>query len=1296
MATPQQHLEGRRLGFGIDRGGTFTDIFVAYPDGRTGTFKLLSVDRLNYSDAPTEAIRRVLSDYTGHELPRGEPIPTDHIDWIRMGTTVATNALLERNGEPMALLVTRGFKDLLHIGNQSRPNIFDFDIQIPETLYEEVVEVDERVILEDPSCKMEIPGRNVRAQNGQLVIVEKELDDESISHSLRPIFARGIRSLAVLLLHSYIWPDHEEAIGRIAEQIGFTNVSLSSRVVPMIKAVPRGFTSCADAYLTPIIQKYISCFRAGFTGALSGVQLEFMQSDGGLCPVESFIGSRAILSGPAGGVVGVSLTAFDAERPVPVIGFDMGGTSTDVSRYAGQFAHAVDSVTAGITIQAPQLEINTVAAGGGSRLFFRDGLFIVGPESAGSHPGPVCYRKGGFLTVTDANLVLGRILPQFFPHIFGKDECQALDKEASMKAFEELTGEINAQLKQKGRSRISMAEAALGFIQVANETMSRPIRRLTEVGTDPGGQIDSFVKAKGFDTSQHLLSCFGGAGGQHACAIARALGIRRVMVHRHAGVLSAYGLVLADVVNEQQEAYMKALNDENFVEIRDRFVHLEESCRQNLLSQGFSPVDIRFKRVLHLRYDRTDCLLMCSPTEKTGGNCVEDFIVTFEEQYQREFGFTVPGRAVIADDIRVRAVGRRYLLKADSERGQRADEPAPRKSITKCTFSEGELDTGVFDFSELRYGHQIVGPAVVIDKNCTVLIEPKCRAEITPEGNLLIHLPDVPGGGVSAELDPIQLSIFSHRFMSIAEQMGSVLQRSAISTNIKERLDFSCALFGPDGGLVANAPHIPVHLGGMQAAVKFQIDHIGLPNFRTGDVILSNTPRAGGSHLPDLTLITPVFFSDQSAVPDFFVANRGHHSDIGGLVPGSMPPHSTTLAQEGAAFHSFKIVDGGLFKETELVEQLMDPQKVPGCSGTRNLRDNLADLNAQIAANQKGIGLLQELVREYSLPVVKAYMAHIQRNAVDAVRQMLKKVAAEERSRQKGQKILKAQDWMDDGTELRLAVEIDEKTGDALFDFTGTGLQVHSSCNAPPAVLMAAVIYCLRCLVGRDIPLNQGCLEPVKVYVPSGTILSPSEDAAVVGGNVLTSQRLCDVILRAFNAVAASQGCMNNVRPSLLSREFLEFSRQVTFGDAQFGYYETVGGGAGAGPGFNGRSGVHSHMTNTRITDVEVLERRYPVIVRKFTLREGSGGDGKFRGGDGISRHLQFRRPVQLSLLTERRVFAPYGLNGGEPAKKGKNTLCRRRGKTRVNLGAKNSAQMEAGDVLELETPGGGGFGERK
>ncbi|KAL3118966.1 hypothetical protein niasHT_003749 [Heterodera trifolii] len=1253
-----------RLGFGIDRGGTFTDVFVAYPDNRTGTFKLLSVDRQNYSDAPTEAIRRVLSDFIGIELARGEPIPTDHIAWIRMGTTVATNALLERKGEPMALLVTKGFKDLLHIGNQSRPNIFEFDIRIPETLYEEVEEVEERVILEDDTCEMEIKGRKVRAQNGQMVIVEKELDKEQIRAVLGPILARGIRSLAVLLLHSYIFPAHEETIGRIALQMGFTNVSLSSRVVPMIKAVPRGFTTCADAYLTPIIQKYISAFRAGFAGGLSGIQLEFMQSDGGLCPVESFIGSRAILSGPAGGVVGVSFTAFDPQTPLPVIGFDMGGTSTDVSRYAGQFAHAVDSVTAGITIQAPQLEINTVAAGGGSRLFFRDGLFVVGPESAGSHPGPVCYRKGGFLTVTDANLVLGRILPQYFPHIFGNDECQPLDKEGSVKAFGEMTEQINAQLAQKGRPRISVAEAALGFIQVANEAMSRPIRRLTE--------------AKGFDTSQHLLSCFGGAGGQHACAIARTLGIGRVLVHRHAGVLSAYGLVLADVVNEQQEAFMNTLDDANFGEIRNRFVHLEDICRQNLLSQGFGLENIRFKRILHLRYDRTDCLLMCSTAEQSGGNCAKDFIDTFEEQYQREFGFTVPGRAVIADDIRVRAVGRRFLFRERNDQMQKTEEPTPSKLSTKCIFVEGELDTDVFDFSELRFGHQIFGPAIVIDKNCTILIEPNCRAEITVDDNLLIQLLEARPNAVGTDTDPnpIRLSIFSHRFMSIAEQMGSVLQRSAISTNIKERLDFSCALFGPDGGLVANAPHIPVHLGGMQAAVKFQIDHIGKSNFRRGDVILSNSPRAGGSHLPDLTLITPVF-SDQSEVPDFFVANRGHHSDIGGLVPGSMPPHSTTLAQEGAVFHSFKIIDGGVFKESELVEQLMAPQRVAGCSGTRNLRDNLADLNAQIAANQKGIGLLHELVREYSLPIVKAYMKHIQRNAVEAVRQLLKNVAEE--SQQKGQKVLRAKDWMDDGTEIKLEVEIDRDSGHALFDFTGTGLQVHSSCNAPPAVLMAALIYCLRCLVGRDIPLNQGCLEPVKVRVPPGTILSPSENAAVVGGNVLTSQRLCDVILRAFNAVAASQGCMNN----------------VTFGDSQFGYYETIGGGAGAGPAFDGRSGVHSHMTNTRITDVEVLERRYPVIVRRFTLRAGSGGDGRFRGGDGISRHLQFRRVLHLSLLTERRVFPPYGLNGGEAAKRGKNTLCRKDG-TRVNLGAKNSAEVEAGDILELETPGGGGWGQNE
>ncbi|KAI1726553.1 hydantoinase b/oxoprolinase domain-containing protein [Ditylenchus destructor] len=1215
------------LGFGIDRGGTFTDVFVVYPDGSNKTFKLLSEDKTNYADAPTEAIRRILNEYTGTEVKRGEKIPTENISWIRMGTTVATNALLERRGEPTALLITKGFKDLLYIGNQSRPKIFDFDIKIPDPLYEKVFEVDERVLLEDETCQMNIEGEKVVTANGKTVIIEKPISEQEITLLLKEVRAANINSLAVLFLHSYIFPDHEKLVEKIARSQGFENISISSGVIPMIKAVPRGFTTCADAYLTPIIQTYIQGFRAGFMNNLKGVELEFMQSDGGLCPVEGFIGSRAILSGPAGGVVGVSYTAYDKESKEPIIGFDMGGTSTDVSRYAGQFDHVLESITAGVTIQAPQLEINTVAAGGGSRLFFKTGLFVVGPESAGSTPGPVCYRKNGFLTVTDANLVLGRIIPEYFPHIFGKSEAMPLDKDASLQAFERITEEINTFLESEGRSKITVPQVALGFIQVANESMCRPIRTLTE--------------AKGYDTSAHVLACFGGAGGQHACAVARTLGMRKVKVHKYAGILSAYGLALANVVNEKQEAYIKPLTKETFGDIGKRFEVLEKTSGDSLLKQNFTKEDISFERILHMRYEKTDCVLMCVGNNKT---TLDGFIEIFLESYKREFGFTISDRDIIVDDIRVRGIARRYLLKNKAKLDETNAIPK-EKNVVKCWFDEGELDTKVFDYADLIPGHKIGGPAIIIDKNCTIIVEPDCEAKIALDGTVEITLLNVGKSKIGEDVDPIQLSIFSHRFMSIAEQMGSVLQRSAISTNIKERLDFSCALFGPDGGLVANAPHIPVHLGGMQATVTFQIDHLGKDGINRGDVILCNHPKAGGSHLPDLTIITPVYFSD-SEIPDFYVANRGHHSDIGGLVPGSMPPHSTSLDQEGAAFISFKIVENGTFKEKELIEALNAPGKVPGCSGTRNL--------------------------------MKAYMSHIQSNAEQSVRKLLKETA-ERSHREKGSRILKAVDYMDDGTAIQLAVEIDDEKGEAIFDFTGTGIQVYSSSNSPPAVLMAAVIYSLRCLVGHDIPLNQGCLIPVKIVVPDGTIISPDDKAAVVGGNVLTSQRLCDVIFRAFECVAASQGCMNN----------------ITFGDDQFGYYETVAGGAGAGAGFNGRSGVHTHMTNTRITDPEIVESRYPVIVRKFCLRPNSGGRGEHRGGDGVSRYLQFRRPLQLSVLTERRVHSPYGLFGGENGERGLNIL-NRKVRGRVNLGSKNSICVQPGDIFELETPGGGGYGSPK
>ncbi|KAK0398342.1 hypothetical protein QR680_002542 [Steinernema hermaphroditum] len=1246
----------RGFGFAIDRGGTFTDVYVKYPDGKSRVMKLLSEDPSNYPDAPTEAIRRVLSEEYG-EIKRGSKIGIENIAWIRMGTTVATNALLERKGERCALLITKGFKDLLYIGNQSRPKIFDLDIKIPETLYEEVVEIDERIVLHDLSCQMNISGEHKITRNGTEVIVHKGIDRTSVTSALKALKEKGFDSVAVLFLHSYICPEHEILVGQLASEVGFSNVSLSSTVIPMIKAVPRGFTACADAYLTPVIQRYIQNFRAAFENNLDGVKVEFMQSDGGLCPIQSFFGSRAILSGPAGGVVGVTLTAYDKTTKEAVIGFDMGGTSTDVSRYAGEFSHVVETVTAGVTIQAPQLDIHTVAAGGGSRLFFRDGLFVVGPESAGSNPGPVCYRKRGYLTVTDANLVLGRILPEYFPHIFGPNENEPLDKDAATQAMSKVAAEASKFLKSLGRPELSVAETALGFIEVANESMCRPIRALTQ--------------ARGYDTSRHTLACFGGAGGQHACAIAKALGMKTVKIHKYSGILSAYGIALADAVVEKQESAMKDLTEDDFEYLSDRLDVLRDESREELRSQGITHENIRFEEYLHLRYARTDCAIMCQADERT----VEGFRKSFAEAYQREFRFTISERAIIVDDVRIRAVGVNNLVESDCI--STADDPhnPPVLGSTKCFFTEGELDTKLYELSKLSAGHIINGPSVIIDKNSTILVEPLCQATITSEGNVVIEIMKREVKEIDTTMDPIQLSIFSHRFMSIAEQMGTILQRTSISTNIKERLDFSCALFGPEGGLIANAPHIPVHLGGMQATVMFQIENLGFDGMEDGDVILANHPMAGGSHLPDLTVITPVYYK-KSKRPEFFVANRGHHSDIGGLVPGSMPPHSTSLSQEGAQFVSFKVVKKGVFQETELTELLMEPGKYPGCTGTRNLSDNLSDLRAQIAANQKGIALVTELIESYGLDVVQAYMAHIQSNAEVAVHQLLRKVGRETKERF-GQSVLQAEDYMDDGTLIKLTVKIDEDKGEAVFDFTGTGAEVYSSCNAPPAVTMAAVIYCIRCLVGHDIPLNQGCLKPIKIKVPPGTILSPHKDAAVVGGNVLTSQRLCDVIFRAFNAVAASQGCMNN----------------TTFGDEKMGgYYETIAGGSGAGNGFDGRSGVHTHMTNTRITDAEILESRYPVILQRFSLRPNSGGDGKYRGGDGVSRYIQFRRPLKLSLLTERRAFAPYGLEGGKPGASGSNILRKLDGRC-LYLGGKNSIFVETGDQLEVETPGGGGYG---
>ncbi|XP_026542906.1 5-oxoprolinase isoform X2 [Notechis scutatus] len=1154
MAAPQ----AGKFQFAIDRGGTFTDVFARCPDGKIRVMKLLSEDPANYRDAPTEGIRRILQEECGVSFPKDQPLNTTGIEWIRMGTTVATNALLERKGERFALLITRGFRDLLYIGNQARPSIFDLEVRMPEVLYEAVLEVDERLVLHRDGCPLSDSGQRVTGLTGEAVVVEQPVNLLALRVELEALLARGIRSLAVVLLHSYLWPGHEQQVGTLARELGFRQVSLSSEVMPMVRVVPRGYTACIDAYLTPCILRYLQSFRDGFASQLQGVPVAFMRSDGGLTPMEAFSGSRAILSGPAGGVVGYAVTSYHRTEERPVIGFDMGGTSTDVSRYAGEYEHVFEATTAGISIQVPQLDINTVAAGGGSRLFFRSGLFVVGPESAGAFPGPACYRKGGPLTVTDANLCLGRLLPSHFPHIFGPDEKQPLSLQASLQAFQALVAEVKAS--GEARPDLSLEEVAMGFIQVANEAMCRPIRALTQ--------------ARGHDTSRHVLACFGGAGGQHACAIARALGMSTVFIHKHSGVLSAYGMALADIVHEAQEPCSLVYEAASFAQLDRRTAALEETCVRALEAQGFARSQITTEAFLHLRYERTDCALMCSARgyPAHAGSCSHgDFGTAFANRYRQEFGFTIPERAILVDDVRVRGT-------ACSGMGQEEPQPVCKETpslemVTRCYFEGGYQDTPVYLLENLFHGHSVPGPSILVDKNSTILVEPGCAAFVTALGDVSITVGSGAVRPIGPELDPVQLSIFSHRFMSIAEQMGRVLQRTAISTNIKERLDFSCALFGPSGGLVSNAPHIPVHLGAMQETVQFQIQHLG-PDLRQGDVILSNHPCAGGSHLPDLTVITPVFWEKEPRAI-FFVASRGHHADIGGITPGSMPPHSHSLQEEGAIFISFKLVQEGVFQEEAVTAALLAPGQLPGSSGTRNLQDNLSDLRAQVAANQRGIQLVNELIGQYGLGVVQAYMGHIQANAEVAVRTMLRKFATRRGHVDRPLQV-EAKDFMDDGTPICLRVTVDPQEGTALFDFTGTGQEVYGNWNAPRAITLSALIYCLRCMVGEDIPLNQGCLSPVRIVVPESSILHPSLDAGVVGGNVLTSQRVVDVIFRAFEVCAASQGCMNN----------------VTFGNEHIGYYETVAGGAGAGPHWHGRSGVHSHMTNTRITDPEILEKR--------------------------------------------------------------------------------------------------------
>jgi len=1215
-----------RFRFSIDRGGTFTDIYAEIP-GQPGwrVLKLLSENPGAYDSAPLEGIRRILEEAAGLKFSSNK-INGELIEWVRMGTTVATNALLERKGAKFALAITKGFGDLLEIGYQNRPSLFDLNIKKPPLLYSAVAEIDERVRIRSG---MHAYASRQEAGGMEALEVLKKPDHDQVKRSLAGFLDDGIDCLAVAFMHSYLHPDHELEVGELARKMGFRHISLSSEVMRQAKIVGRGHTSCVDAYLTPKIYSYVEKFRSGFCGKIPDIY--FMQSDGGLAPAEAFSGSRAVLSGPAGGVVACAKSAYDRESGKAVIGFDMGGTSTDISRYNGEYDWRHENETAGVYIQAPQLDIRTVAAGGGSRLFFKNGLFSVGPESSGADPGPVCYGKGGPLSLTDANLALGRLLPNYFPKVFGKEENAPLDIDSTQKAFEELAKQVNQS------SSMSVEEIALGFADVANEAMARPIREIS--------------LQRGYDPKDHVLACFGGAGGQHACALARLLGIRQVFVHRFSGILSAWGIGLADAAIEKREPLGRIYHSSLWPDLKARLDKLAEKAESELRDQGLDQID--FQCYLNMRFEGTDTALMVEADKE------RDFESDFLKRYEKEFGFVLKDKKISIDDLRVRATGQGNSIKTIPL--PENPEPAGPEEHVRCYFREGYLRTPVYLMSKMGANEKVQGPAIVLQENSAILVEPECHARTTGAGDLLIEVCYSEEASGSSRADPAQLAIFSNRISSIAEEMGNVLQKTAISTNIKERRDFSCAVFDAKGDLVVNAPHQPVHLGAMGSAVRKQIEYYK-GDICKGDVWVSNCPQMGGSHLPDITVITPVW---HDKAPAFFVASRGHHADIGGSTPGSMPPFSTTLEEEGARIETLKLVEEGVFQEDRIRNILKD---------SRRLEDNLSDLRAQVAANNRGVAALNDLVKHYTLPVVETYMGRIQDSAKQAIQNAIRKISHEKDLKEVD--ALSSVDYLDDGSPIRLKLTLDRFRGRAVFDFTGTGRELKGNLNAPRAVVDSVILYCLRCLTHEGIPLNQGCFSEVETIIEEGSLLSPSKGSAVAGGNVMTSQRIVDVIFKALERCSASQGCMNN----------------LAFGDGDFGYYETIGGGSGAGPDWHGASGIHTHMTNTRITDPEILESRCPVLLREFSIRKNSGGEGEFRGGDGLVREMEFLKALTVSILSERRVYSPYGLKGGTEGRKGENRLIRAEG-SQESLGGKNLFKAQKGDRIRIETPGGGGYG---
>lgn len=1209
-----QNTPQARWQFWIDRGGTFTDIVGRRPDGSLVTHKLLSENPEQYKDAAVAGIRYLLG------LKADESITPALVECVKMGTTVATNALLERKGEPTVLVITRGFRDALRIAYQNRPRLFDRNIMLPEMLYSAVVEAQERI-----------------GAHGEVL---QNLNDALLKEELLAQYSKGLRSVAVVFMHGYRHVQHEVLAEKVARDIGFTQVSVSHKTSPMMKLISRGDTTVVDAYLSPILRRYVE----QVSGEMPGVKVFFMQSSGGLTDAHAFQGKDAILSGPAGGIVGMARTASLAGHE-KVIGFDMGGTSTDVSHFAGEFEREFETQVAGVRMRAPMMSIHTVAAGGGSLLGFDGARFRVGPQSAGANPGPACYRRGGLLAVTDANVMLGKIQPRYFPKMFGPNADEALSYEAVQTQFNDLAGKT-------GRSAEVVAE---GFIHIAVQQMANAIKKISV--------------ARGYDVTRYTLQCFGGAGGQHACLVADALGMTRVFVHPLAGVLSAYGMGLADQNVIREQAVEAKLSDAQLPDIAKTLKTLADAARveltrQVVLDDGAQSALTMHQRV-HVKYEGTDTALVVP------FGSLASIEAAFERAYQQRFAFLMQGKGMVVEAVSVEAV-----LSGDAPAEQRHKLHGLRTVPVRETvrmYSNGQwLEAALVVREDMRPGDVLAGPAIIAERNATTVVEPGWEACLTALDHLVIdrRAQRTIKYAAGTTADPVLLEVFNNLFMNIAEQMGLQLQNTAYSVNIKERLDFSCALFDTDGNLIANAPHMPVHLGSMGESIKTVIRE-NAATLQPGNVYALNDPYHGGTHLPDVTVITPVYLDGvKQDKPIFYVGSRGHQADIGGTTPGSMPPFSTRIEEEGVQINNFLLVERGVLREAEMVT-LLESGEYP----SRNPYQNMADLKAQIAANEKGVQELRKMVDTFGIDTVQAYMRHVQDNAEESVRRVITRL-------KDGQFTLP----LDNGAQIKVSIRVNTQERSAEIDFAGTSAQQMNNFNAPTAVCMAAVLYVFRTLVDDDIPLNAGCLKPLKVIIPAGSMLNPNPPASVVAGNVETSTCITNALFGALGVMAGSQPTMNN----------------FTFGNARYQYYETISGGSGAGGvfdaqgartgGFAGTSVVQTHMTNSRLTDPEVLEWRFPVLLDSYEIRSGSGGEGKYKGGNGGVRRVKFLEPMTASILSNGRVHPAFGMAGGASGAVGINRVVRNDGSVE-ELGHIGQAEMQVGDVFEIHTPGGGGFG---